>query len=331
MKKVLSLILCVCLLFVCVACNGADKTTSDGQNNAVKVEKAKEVLNFDNKNNVIVCWGDNITQGVAMAKGFTYPQQLQGSIGSQYRVLNAGVPGEMSDAILSRANAIEFCLSIDVIFDKGEAQYTMDRNLFTEKGADIPLAYKGFGNEVKLSNVIIGGKPYTIEFETGDAYDNGIYRLTRKDTSKALTIPAGTKVKFDYSSQFDKIYCNIILIGANDGNVDAATIIKKYKKLTALNEKYIVIIPFYSSDYSKEFKEAFGEKALDLREYMMKQAHKDYGVELNKLDEACIRKGMIPGAYNYQTARGSSDLNELGYKILADQVYKKGVELGYWK
>ena len=52
MKKVLSLILCVCLLFVCVACNGADKTTSDGQNNAVKVEKAKEVLNFDNKNKV---------------------------------------------------------------------------------------------------------------------------------------------------------------------------------------------------------------------------------------------------------------------------------------
>ena len=52
--------------------------------------------------------GDSITQGMAMGKGYTYPQHLQASIGSQYRVINAGVAEEATDAILSRANAIEF-------------------------------------------------------------------------------------------------------------------------------------------------------------------------------------------------------------------------------
>ncbi|MBO5726078.1 MAG: hypothetical protein J6S00_03320 [Clostridia bacterium] len=331
MKKLLSVILCICVLFCCAACGEQDDTATGNPNKDVKVDPAKVIENFDNQGTVIVCWGDNITQGMAMPTGYTYPQHLQASIGSKYRVLNAGVPGEACDAILSRANAIEFCLATDVIFEKGEAQYTMDRYLFTVPDADIPLAYMGFGNQLPLKDVIIGGKPYTIEFESGDTYDNGIYRITRKDASKALTIPAGTKVKFDYSSQYDKIYCNIILMGANDGNRGAETLIEKYKKLTALNENYIVIVPFYSSDYSKEFKEAFGDKALDVREYFMKQAHKDYGIELTKLDEACIKKGLIPGTYNYQEIRGDSNLNKIGYKILADQVYKKGVELGYWK
>lgn len=335
MKKVLCIIMCIVLLLGCAACgdaNGKNQNSgSEGELKTFTPTAATRVTKFDDPNTVVICWGDSSTQGMAMPDGYTYPQHLQASIGSQYRVINAGVAEEATDAILSRANAIEFSLTNDVIFEKGEAQYSMDRYMFIATDIEFPITYMGFGNQLKISDVIIGGKPYKIEFQSGEKYDDGIYRLTRKDTSKALTIPAGTKVRFDYSSQYKKNHCNIILMGAYDSNQGAEVIIEKYRKLTATNENYIVIVPFHSTDYSKEFKEAFGDKALFMREYFMKEAHKDYGIELTRLDLACIRKGMIPGTYNYNENRGESLLNEKGNKILADQVYKKGVELGYWK
>ena len=300
-------------------------------NKVFKLTRAKGVTSFVDPRVVVVCWGDSITQGMAMAPGFTYPQHLQDGIGSQYRVLNAGVPGETSDAILSRANAVEICLTKGVTFAKGERQVDLDRNLFKLIGANSPLTYKGFGNQLKLSNVIIDGKPYTIEFENGETYDVGIYRLTRKDVSSALTIPAGTKVKFDYSPQYEKVHCNVILFGANDGGQGVEALIKKYKKLTALNENYIVIVPFYGTDYSKEFKEAFGDKALNVREYFIKRAHVDYEVDLSEKDKGLVARGRIPSMYFYKENENDCHLNEKGYKVLGDQVYKKGVELGYWK
>ncbi len=349
MKRILSILLCVALLVVVAACgentqvetnnssesdSQTSKPTSSNEGTGPRVFKlraAKYVANFDDENTVVICWGDSITQGMAMGMGFTYPQHLQGQIGSAYRVINAGVPGETSQAISSRANAIEICLTNEVKFAKGESKVALDRNLFKVVGANEPLTYKGFGNQLKMNSVIIDGKNYTIEFESGEEYDKGTYNLTRTDTSKALTIPANAKVKFDYSKQYKKVHCNVILVGANDGQSDAKALIEKYKKLTALNENYIVIIPFYSADYSKEFKAAFGDKALDIREYFVKRAHIDYEVDLSEKDQDLVAKGRIPSMYFYKDNENDCHLNEKGYKVLGEQVYKKGVELGYWK
>ena len=266
-----------------------------------------------------------------MSSGFTYPQHLQDGIGSQYRVLNAGVPGETSDAILSRANAVEICFAKDVTFAKGERQCAMDYKMFKLVGADAPLTYRGFGNQLALSDVIVDGVSYTIEYEKGGSYVQSVFRLTRKDTSKALTIRAGTKVKFNYSPQYDKVQCNVILIGANDGDQSAQSLINKYKKLIALNENYIAIVPFYGPDYSKEFKAAFGDKALNIREYFIKRAHIDYDIDLSAKDKGLVEQGRIPSMYFYKENENDCHLNEKGYKVLGDQVYKKGAELGYWK
>ena len=296
-----------------------------------KLEAAKAVTNFNNPNVVIACWGDSLTEGMAMSKGYTYPQQLQANIGSQYRVINAGVSGERADAILSRANAIEICFRKDVTFAKGEKQCELSQTLFTAVDGGI-LTYKGFGNELSFNDVLIGGKSYTLEFKKSEKPEEGTFYLIRKDVSSALTIPAGTKVKFDYSSKYSKIHCNIILIGANDGELSAEALIEKYNKLIALNKNYIAIVPYYSEvNVAKEFKKAFGDKALDLREYFLNQADKDYDVELSSMDGYCIKKGIMPTSYLYKNQKGDPHLNELGYKIFADQVYKKGVELGYWK
>ena len=366
MKKFLSLFMCVILLLTLVGCGGQpsnppdnnkqdvstnSSTNSDLSSNSssnlssdtntnsssvssdtkFKLEGAKSVTKFNNPNVVVACWGDSLTEGMAMARCYTYPQQLQASIGSQYRVINAGVGGEKADAILSRANAIEICFREDVTFAKGEKQCTLALTSFATVDGEI-LTYKGFGNELSLNDVLIDGKSYTLQFKNSEEPEERAFYLIRKDASSELTIPAGAKVKFDYSSKYSKIHCNIILIGANDGELSAEALIEKYNKLIALNKNYIAIVPYYSEvNVAKEFKEAFGDKALDLRDYFLNQADKDYDVELSGMDTYCIKKGIVPISYTYKNKRGDCHLNELGYKIFADQVYKKGVELGYWK
>ncbi len=340
MKRFLSAVLCVSMLFSLAACgqrNGNDDkkgvssmyVPTKPESERFKLLPAELPQEFENKGKVIVCWGDSITESMAMPEGYRYPQQLQGSIDAQYKVINAGVGGERSDAILSRANAIEFGLTADVVFAKGETTKNLDREMFKVIGGD-NIIYQGFGFGLPMENVIIDGKPYTFECKTGTDYGFCTYILKRTST-ESLTIKAGTKVRFDYSKFYDSVHCNIVLMGANDGERGAEFIIEKYKKLEAQNPNFIAIIPFWGDDLTKEFKAAFGDKALDIRNYMMTQAHIDYDVTLTELDGYCIKKGMIPGTYNYQNKRGDCHLNELGYKILADRVYKKGVELGYWK
>ena len=366
MKKFLSLFMGVILLLTLVGCGGQpsnppdnnkqdvstnSSTNSDLSSNSssnlssdtntnsssvssdtkFKLEGAKAVTKFDDPNVVVACWGDSLTEGMAMPKFYTYPQQLQASIGSQYRVINAGVGGEKADAILSRANAIEIYFSKSVTLAKGEKQCLLSLTSFvTAEGEEI--TYRGFGNELSLNDVLINGKSYTLQYKNSEEPEDRGFYLIRNDASSELTIPAGAKVKFDYSSKYSKIHCNIILIGANDGELSAEALIEKYNKLIALNKNYIAVVPYYSEvNVAKEFKEAFGDKALDLRDYFINHADKDYDVELSGMDTYCIKKGIVPISYTYKNKRGDCHLNELGYKIFADQVYKKGVELGYWK
>ena len=339
-RKLSILFLCGILTLPLSACannNTASSNSSDAglSRNSEKNEKfeltpAKEITSFEDETNVIVCFGDSITQGMAMGKGYTYPEQLQADIGSQYRVINAGVPGENSSAILSRANAIDFVLTNDVTFAAGEKRVRLDRNLFSTADGEV-ITYKGFGNQLKLSSVIIGGEKYALEYEEGETYDNGVYILVRNDDSSVLTLKKGTSVKYDYSSQIGRIYCTVVLMGANDGEPTAEKLVNNYRLISPLSERCIYIVPHYGDDYSSQLTAAFGDNVLNMRDYFFNHALKDYGLEATELDKYCLKKEVTPASFTYENKKGEVHLNSLGYKILADQVYKKGLQLGVWK
>ena len=42
----------------------------------------------------IICWGDSITEGMAMTPRETYPARLQELLGERFKVLNSGDGGE---------------------------------------------------------------------------------------------------------------------------------------------------------------------------------------------------------------------------------------------
>ena len=50
----------------------------------------------------ILCWGDSVTEGMAMPRGKDYPAQLEALLGFGYRVFNSGDGGENSVTILAR-------------------------------------------------------------------------------------------------------------------------------------------------------------------------------------------------------------------------------------
>ncbi len=285
-----------------------------------------EVQNREKK--IVVCWGDSITEGMGMQYGTDYPTRLQELLGDNYKVINAGVSGETSTAIMSRANAIPICLTNDITFPAGKSYITLSRDLFSTTDGEV-IYYRAWGNKLPFKTVIIGGVEYDM---LGWGKNAGTtFNLYRKgDTSSALTIPAGTSASFDYSEYFDEIYCNVMLVGANDGGPSVDTLITKYTQLAATAQNSLMIIPHYDTDYSAEFKAAFGTKALDIRSYFMTDAAADYGFTLNSNDNSLIAQGHVPNLFNYNLEAKNCHLNELGYQALANQLYKQGKLNNYW-
>ena len=58
--------------------------------------------------------------------------------------------------------------------------------------------------------------------------------------------------------------------------------------------------------------------------------HLPYMSEKDKDDIKCLKDGKLSTRFIYKAVYGDCHLNELGYKILADLVHKKGKELDYW-
>ncbi len=315
--------------------SSSPSSSSSSSSKKFVLNGAKKITKFDNTKDVIICWGDSITESMAMVDPFRYPAQLQGNIGSQFKVINAGVSGENSNEITSRANLVDIGLTNYIMFPKGVNSVELTREFASIKGGEV-LYYKGFGRDLAMTDLIIGGKNYKMSFKNGEHWDQGIYTLTRTDASQTLILPKGTTVKYDYSDKFESIYCNVILMGANDGNVSVPELIERYRRLGSSSKKNIYIIPYYYQEdkdgsVTKQFKDALGDQALDLRSYFVNHAHEDYDLEKTDLDKICIRKKEVPVTFCYRNQRGDCHLSSIGYKVMADQVYKKGVELGYWK
>ena len=358
LKKLIAIILCLCMMVSLCACgskaenpdenqdglteNGEqisneisnDTQTEDGISGNTQTSGGtsnnRQPVNLENAG-VIICYGDSITEGMQVDKTQNYPSVLQKNLDNQITVINAGVSGENSNTIISRANAIEFTVTNDITFNAGQSEVVLDWRLFsTMDGGEIEYRYGRLGNGLSTKNVLIDGKPYTIRFEGAKLEQDGKYILTRQDSSSALTLKKGVKVEFDYSSIFDKSYCAIVLMGANDGSLSADELIQRYKKIAATSEKFIAIIPHYWGDYTKEFTEAFGNATVNLREYCKEEVWSAYNLEKDKKDEYYISQGYLSAKFVLGGKKGDVHLSELGYRVLADLIYAKGVELGYW-
>ncbi len=353
--KILKLLAIVLVFSLCIvsfaACsngkNNANSNTTNTSNesassviakftkgkNGYTTTAAKKITAFEAPaDTAIICWGSSSTEGMNMTEGYSYPAQLQANLNGQFKVINAGVSGETSTTVTARANAIDAFLAEDIVFEKGQSSIELERDfLYAANGQDI--TFKGFSKSLPFNKINIGTQSFMVIYKKSETWDTGTYTIVRDNENTQLTLKKGTKVSFDYSELYKNNYCNVILMGGNDGAIGTPELIaENYGKIGATSDKNIYIIQWNVTDEKrKALKEAFGEQALDPLDYMVNNAMDDYGMIPTELDSYCAKKNIVPVSFHLNNDRWDVHLNELGYKVLADLVYKKGVELGYWK
>ncbi len=267
----------------------------------------------------ILCWGDSVTEGMAMPRGKDYPAQLGALLGSGYEVLNSGDGGEDSVTISVRQGAVPITTAAAISFPAGERAVkigdAVDNGFRTPAGDKTKLTL-ALGRAIPVNPVEIGSASYTISFRDfhWNTPTNPIsYTLWLErgegDAAGARTIPAGTSVTFASSAAVPDAYCEIIFMGANGGwDNDVDKLIAQIRAMVAMrgeDRPYLVIVPYWQSFPQMKrdaFKAAFGRHAVE------------FPVEAS----LCYRNRM------------DVHLNESGYALLARLLHERGAELGYW-
>ncbi len=267
----------------------------------------------------ILCWGDSVTEGMAMPKGKDYPSRLGELLGDGYQVFNSGDGGENSVTIPARQGAVKLTTAAAIAFPAGERTVKVgdasDNGFRTAAGEKIMLT-AALGRKLPVNPVKIGKEEYKLSFQ-GFRWNSPTNKisyalmLSRSDASaaKAATIPAGTPVRFASADAVPGAYCEIFFMGANGGwGKDVDKLVAQIRAMVARRgekKPYLVIVPYWKR-FAQEQKDAF------------KAAFGRHAVEFPVEDSLCYKN------------RPDVHLNENGYALLAKLLHERGAELGYW-
>lgn len=305
----------------------------------------------------IVCWGDSLTAG-AGGDGVTYPKILQSLIqehicdqydlkshlDSKYTylmdsddyavnipVVNMGVGGENTITILGRNGAIPYIVSESLTIPTDTTPVEIR---FTSKEGQrvVPLRQGNAG----INPVIIGGieGKLSISQESSTSKDYS-YHFTRSAAGEPKTVPAGTEIITAASSQYLD-YVTVIFIGQNGGYSDPEDLIRQQRAIidhqTANNDRFIIVGLHTGTQESRRALEAamekeYGEKYINLREYMSARAMADAGLEPTTEDSAQMKQGATP--YSLM-AEDHLHFNSTAYELIGNLIYNTMNELGYF-
>jgi len=311
--------------------------SEDKESSSSKVTSSKQEVTEKLK---IICWGDSITQGMSVPQNKNYPAVLGSYLGDKYEVLNAGVPGESSYAIAARQGAIEVFTAREVVIKKGEFSGYLgkveDTGICTADGINIDTDHRGYAFSCQLPATVIyiDGEKYKLSVRNEEFFISK-YQRAEKD----IIIKKGSKIEFNSSREQQKAYCEVILVGANDGlggsPEDIKALTERYKKMAERrkNDKYLVIVPWWLGNlFDDVFVEAFGDKAINFRQIALTTGLQTIGIrQPSKDDEYAIKNGSIPPSLMLNNSTTDPlHLSENGYKLMGLLIYERGMRLKYW-
>ena len=151
-----------------------------------------------------------------------------------------------------------------------------------------------------------------------------------------------------YGNQSEDIL--VIQMGDNGGWNDLDELIGQYRRMIAEagTDRYIIVsstddpndfdqiwgyttepIGLEETYYEARFRKAFGEHLFEGRKYLIEK-----GLSINDLEETEEDRERAENGYISLQLRhpeiDNTHLNDAGYKALANGIYEKGAELGYW-
>lgn len=300
----------------------------------------------------IGCWGDSLTYGQgATEQANAYPETLAKLSGCP--VYNMGVPGETAMTIAARQGAVEIVLPeaftiprvgsveiplADVVMDGKTVYY-----LPTEEDGKVIPRNTAFGdwNPVTICGVK-GMLTVEVNSTVWPRMLNRV-RFTRAQAGNEVQVKAGERLLCP--AQEVEADINVFFTGTNGGwSVDntvaedspaaaakLAELLRRQIAKTPHSEQYIVVGLIGGAegdwkDTEQTLHAAFGEHYLDVKSYLAsEQALSDAGVAPTEQDRADIAVGRIPTCLRTDSVH----LNDVGYKLLAQEIYKKLVVLKY--
>jgi len=292
----------------------------------------------------VICWGDSITEGMAMARAETYPARLQAFLGGEYRVLNSGDGGENTITIPARQGCLALKTAKPIQFAAGEKRVMIgdgeDNGFRTHAEEKIKLT-SALGREIPVNPVKIGTQSYRLSFTEFKWNTPGhpiSYKLwlNRDDFAVSQVIPGGTPVVFSSVDAAKDAYCEIFLMGANGGwGNKVERLIAGYRKMIAVrgeDKPYLAVVPYwggFTEAQAAAFKAAFGDHTVDFRGESLRRGLEVEGLVETELDKAEKSQGRVPPSLLYRN-RPDCHMNARGYDFLARLVYERGKALGYW-
>ena len=293
---------------------------------------------------VVLCWGDSITEGMAMPQGKSYPACLQRLLGSGYTVLNSGDGGEDAVTICARQGALELRTSKEIRFGKGQDKVKIgdaaDNGISTPDGRPLRLT-AALGRQVPVNDLTIAGRRYRLKLENfkwNTATNPISYQawLERVEGDEPLVLTSGTPVALASETASGTAACEIVLMGANGGwNNRVEDLIELYRKM--INRRgpdgaYLAIVPYwygFTPEQEKAFCRAFGSHAVLFREEAIRRGLAEEGLTPTDPDRSEMAAGRVPTSLLYQ-GKVDVHMNEYGYDFLAKLVFEQGRKLGYW-
>ncbi|MEE0835767.1 MAG: dockerin type I domain-containing protein [Clostridia bacterium] len=298
----------------------------------------------------IVCWGDSLTSGPG-GNAMTYPKSLQNSINDaiclvydplaslsdeakalvnpeDYKisipVINMGVGGETTNTILGRNGAVPFVTSGSITIPSGTTPVRI--KFISQNGRTVaPLLQGSAGMEY----VTIAGVRGVISNSYGG------YTFARSEAGSEVTVPSGTVITTAGSENY-RDYITVIFIGQNGGFIGYDDLVEQQRAIidhqTRNNDRYIIIglhttTPSYRDDLEGLMVEEYGDKYINLREYMATDAIYDAGLEPTQDDLYRMQMGYTPFSL---LAIDELHFNATGYELIGKLVYNRMESLGYF-
>lgn len=277
----------------------------------------------------VVCWGDSLTVG-AGGGGTNYPSVLYENIKSEYgniaEVINFGVGGESSDMVCARAGVYNpLALTKEVTLPQSCEKVEIFLNYYVLRQ----------GGEDSVNPCSIGGVEGEITIEQKSYTATEVhYYFTRSNEGEAVTVSAGETVVTAATNRY-KDYISVIFIGQNGGWAEAEDLIAQQRALIERQEKnkdkfLILGLTSGSKESRAELEEKmqaeYGEKYVNLREYLSGDGVKDAGVKASEEDEALMAEGSVPACLRADNVH----LNAKGYRAVGNYIYQRMKKLGYF-
>ena len=313
-----------------------EKTDKSRQNEMLDLSNLNDDIDIATGNKIYIsqidCWGDSLTAG-AGGNGTTYPSILSSLLGNNYEVTNYGVGGENSITIAGRQGGIPYIVENDFNIPADTSPVSISITSLNHE--EIKPLLQG---DIGINNVIIGG------IEGKLSYSEGNYYFQREEAGEIVPVNSGEEI-VTQASRNNQNHTLIIWMGQNGGfNNDANTLIEQYHSMIEKNgnDNYIIIgIPTGTADSRQTLEDAmqteFGNHYINIRAYMTQGVYEedvliscqgliDANLEPLSGDLELIKQGTIPQALRNDNTHGNSAY----YIIVAQQVYKRGIELRYW-